>query len=885
MRSFTFFQFVKYNFGFNTVSFMKKWIHTQKSMIRMRMRINFLNNCLRLNLVPAHLNRFARYDKQLQHVKSILKFNGILNVFIKHMLRNEIKDAYRHIHSLQMLSFKLVRCISRTLPIATLNAFFGGQNSSLHHYFASKREGIQKKLCRLRTKHMHNKIKEIRPVQYVYNTSWCRIDTSVTHAACSSDMDSRNSSVISSVQPSTSSSYNIILDPNNFNYPTSSALHIKEKWFINLSSTQFPPTIQGILQLGENFCLPSLNKGKILTEFVKNVEHNINKLPRDTRSIVRNRSFPIIRKIAAHSFDTTTYDVDLIRAMNELKTFTRNNPDVIFTRADKGNVTVALDKTTYLNKMSALLNDKDTYMIVKKDPIRKIINGLHDLLARWKKRSYISDTMYRRLNCTDGVLPRAYGLPKIHKRDCPLRIIVSTKDSPLHIFAGFLHNLIYNSIPKAKSYIANSFQLVDKLKDTYIDDKHVLISLDVVSLFTNIPVDLALESISNRWNDIGASCDIPRDEFMIAIRFVLNSTFFTFNGICYQQTFGTPMGSPLSPIVADITLQDLECRVLETLPFSFPFYFRYVDDIALAAPISALKIILDSFNSVHPRIQFTLEEGVDNRLNFLDVSMFIRDKHIEFDWYHKSTFCGRYLNFESQHPLCHKKGTIIGLIDRAVRLSHPRFHQKNLTMVVSMLLDNGYPLDLIFQMLHTRLKKLFTLNPNSINIKNDETSKQPSFFNIPYISGFSERFSRVVRGLNVSMSYTGMNKLRSVVKVHKDTLPNASRKNVVYQISCMDCNASYVGQTGRLLSTRVKEHRAHINRNSAQPSVITDHRLLGHDFDWENVRVLDEEPILGKRLLSEMLFIKRQINGLNSQNDTECLQHAYAAITDILPGI
>ena len=101
----------------------------------------------------------------------------------------------------------------------------------------------------------------------------------------------------------------------------------------------------------------------------------------------------------------------------------------------------------------------------------------------------------------------------------------------------------------------------------------------------------------------------------------------------------------------------------------------------------------------------------------------------------------------------------------------------------------------------------------------------------------------------------------------------------------MSCDASYVGQTGILLGTRVKEHRAHINRRSAQSSVITDHRLLDHDFDWENVRILDEEPILGKKLLSEMLFIKRQTNGLNSQIDTECLQHAYATIIDTLPGI
>ncbi|KMQ82849.1 hypothetical protein RF55_21673 [Lasius niger] len=73
--------------------------------------------------------------------------------------------------------------------------------------------------------------------------------------------------------------------------------------------------------------------------------------------------------------------------------------------------------------MRTLLSDNDTYTVVKKDPTRKIINGLHDILTRWKRSNYINYATYRRLNCSDGVLPRAYGLPKIHKPNCPLRII------------------------------------------------------------------------------------------------------------------------------------------------------------------------------------------------------------------------------------------------------------------------------------------------------------------------------------------------------------------------------------------------------------------------------------------------------------------------------
>lgn len=83
-------------------------------------------------------------------------------------------------------------------------------------------------------------------------------------------------------------------------------------------------------------------------------------------------------------------------------------------------------------------------------------------------------------------------------------------------------------------------------------------------------------------------------------------------------------------------------------------------------------------------------------------------------------------------------------------------------------------------------------------------------------------------------------KLSSFIKVHKDRLPNLSRKNVVYKISCLNCDAFYVSQTDRLLSTRVKEHHNHINENTNQHSVIMDHRLMNHDFNWNDIDILDE---------------------------------------------
>ncbi|XP_071574822.1 uncharacterized protein [Temnothorax nylanderi] len=209
--------------------------------------------------------------------------------------------------------------------------------------------------------------------------------------------------------------------------------------------------------------------------------------------------------------------------------------------------------------------------------------------------------------------------------------------------------------------------MINQILKTYvsymrIDEDVKLISLDVVSLFTNVPVELTLDSVRQRWNYIETNCAIPCDDFIQAVKFVLDSTYFIFNGVCYRQTFGSPMGSPFSPTIADITLQDLETRAIGTLGFSLSFYRRYIDDIVTAVPSSKFNTVLRIFNSYHSRLQFTMEEETNNRLNFLDVTLIQMNNFIIFDWYHKPTFSGRCLHFESRHPLCQKRGTAIGTL-------------------------------------------------------------------------------------------------------------------------------------------------------------------------------------------------------------------------------
>jgi len=219
----------------------------------------------------------------------------------------------------------------------------------------------------------------------------------------------------------------------------------------------------------------------------------------------------------------------------------------------------------------------------------------------------------------------------------------------------------------------------------------------------------------------------------------------------------------------------------------------------MAAPSLHISTILKVFNLFHKRLQFIIEYMSSNTISFLDTLLIINENRLEFNWYHKPTFSGRFLNFLSYHPISHKIGVVMGLVDKTFHLSHPKFHEKNLSFVINILLENSYPLQFIHRIILRRLKSLIHNRVSHL------TTPLPS----------------------------------------------------VYKIFCRDCDASYVGQTGRRLTTRLKEHKSMVNYSSESYTVVSSHRLLGHDFNWEDTTILDEEPCYRKRLVSEMLHISQ----------------------------
>jgi retron-type reverse transcriptase len=129
-----------------------------------------------------------------------------------------------------------------------------------------------------------------------------------------------------------------------------------------------------------------------------------------------------------------------------------------------------------------------------------------------------------------------------------------------------------------------------------------MVSFDVVSLFTKVPINDTMDLLRRHFDE-----DILR-----LFRHVLTTSYFSFNGQFYEQIDGVAMGPPLSLVIANFYMEDFEERTLDLAPHKPLCWFRYVDDTFVIWPHGPDRLgdFLNHLNSIHQRIQFTMETKV-----------------------------------------------------------------------------------------------------------------------------------------------------------------------------------------------------------------------------------------------------------------------------------
>ncbi len=180
-------------------------------------------------------------------------------------------------------------------------------------------------------------------------------------------------------------------------------------------------------------------------------------------------------------------------------------------------------------------------------------------------------------------------------------------------------------VGKTKYHVKNSKDLAQSLSELVIQEDEILNSHDVVSIFTNTPIEKALEIIKDRLQKDQTWKEVSNLEIMDIIElleFVLTTTYFRFRGQLYCQTFGAAMGSPVSPLVADIYMEYLEQTAIATVPLDIKptLWKRYVDDILEVVKRHAVVNLTEHLNEVDSTgsIKFTYESERNDSMPFLD---------------------------------------------------------------------------------------------------------------------------------------------------------------------------------------------------------------------------------------------------------------------------
>ena len=152
-----------------------------------------------------------------------------------------------------------------------------------------------------------------------------------------------------------------------------------------------------------------------------------------------------------------------------------------------------------------------------------------------------------------------------------MRPIVSCFGSPTYELSKYLTTILKPLTDKSNHKLQYIEDFIDTIKTIQIPHDYKLVSFDVKSLFTSIPLQLALQCTETAIERYTTTVTLPAQDIMELLNLCLTSTYFQFNGKHYKQLHGTAMGSPVSVIVAEIVMQAIEERALATYQKHYRF--------------------------------------------------------------------------------------------------------------------------------------------------------------------------------------------------------------------------------------------------------------------------------------------------------------------------
>ena len=560
--------------------------------------------------------------------------------------------------------------------------------------------------------------------------------------------------------------------------------------------------------------------------------------------------------------------------INILKSLSRDD-SITICRPDKGRGVVILDKSNYISKMEEILSDYTKFKEIKHNNNLKLTLQQEDkvnrLVRTLTKDNLFSEATASQLKISGSSPGIMYGLPKIHKNNIPLRPILSANNTSMYNIAKFLVPIL-SHLTTNEYTVKNSFEFSENIINVNNSSKYIMSSFDIVSLFTNIPLEETINICLNKlFNNTSLYKGFSKKQFKNLLEISSKNIMFFFNGKLYQQIDGVAMGSPLGPTLANIFLCHWEKIWLEDCPIDIKphYYKRYVDDtFMLFENENQIEKFKEYLNNKHKNIKFTVDSESNNSLSFLDVKITKQNNKFVTSLFRKATFTGLGTHFLSYCPQIYKINTIKTLVFRAFNISSTYFNfHLEISFLKNYFVTNGYPSNLFYNVLYKFLNNIYFPKQNKISVE-----KKVIYIKLPYYGYISQKIKNVINRLtsemypqiNLKIVFSNKLTISSFFK-HKESLQSDMCSSVIYKFTCA-CNAQYIGSTARQLRCRISEHmgisvRTQLPLNSQITSSILEHsKQHFHQITYDNFKIITKTNNSDLRLLESMYINKFKPN-------------------------
>ena len=271
----------------------------------------------------------------------------------------------------------------------------------------------------------------------------------------------------------------------------------------------------------------------------------------------------------------------------------------------------------------------------------RIIKALDDMVEGGK----INDSLYAKLKPKGSQPARLYGLAKVHKNTVPTRPVLSMPGSAYYAIGNQVGEWL-SEVPECQINTSNK-QIVDTIKNIKLDSNRELVSFDVVSLYTNVPVTEAINRCADLlYNGNQAAPPVDKETFVELAKLASCDVIMSTHDGFYKQTDGLAMGSPPAPYLANGWLSQYD----ENIKGDAELYARYMDDVIRDIECQMRDTKFSEINKLHKCLQFTMEREQNGKLPVLDLTLINDAGVLSSSWYSKPSDTGLVMNYHALAP-------------------------------------------------------------------------------------------------------------------------------------------------------------------------------------------------------------------------------------------